>query len=234
MTNIFKVHPLYYIFLFIIVLTANIRPFMEFSILILVHEFGHIIWALFFKWKIDKVVILPYGMITFFKDNLNKPIIQEFIILIMGPITQIIFNNYFNSHFSNFILFINLLPIYPLDGSKIIFLLFNKITSYYRSYLYTILLSFITIIYFLLTNHNLIIIICLLYLFYHLIGYLNNLNNIMIAFCYERYKYHLFYKKKRYIDGLNIKKMYRNKYHYFKTENKMVKECDFLAKMFDK
>ena len=234
MINIFKIHPLYYLFLFIIILTANIRSFINFSILILVHELGHVIWALIFKWKIDRIVILPYGMITFFKDNLNKPIYQEFIILIMGPITQILFNSYFHSSFSNFILFINLLPIYPLDGSKIIFLLFNKFISYYKSYIYIIFLSFITITYLLITNHSLIIIACLMYLIYHLISYLYSLNNILISFCYERYKYHLFYKKIKYIDGLNIKKMFRDKYHCFKIKNKILKECDFLAKMFDK
>lgn len=234
MRTIFKIHPLYYLFLFIVLLTANIRPFIEFSILILVHELGHVITSLLFKWKIDRIVILPYGMITFFKDNLNKPIIQEFIILIMGPLIQIIFNMFFHSPFSNFILFVNLLPIYPLDGSKIIFLLFNKIIPYYKSYIYTILLSFLTIIYLLINNHNLLIVICLAYLFYHLISSLNNLHNILISFCYERYKYHLFFNKKKYLNGFNLKNLYRQKYHYFKIKNKIVKESDFLAKMFDK
>ena len=234
MRSIFKIHPLYYLFLFIIILTAHIHSFIEFSIIIFVHEMGHVLTALLFKWNISKIVILPYGMITFFKDNLTKPIYQELLILIMGPLFQIIFNIFYKSSYSNFILFINLLPIYPLDGSKLFFLLCNKIVSYYNSYILTFILSFITIIYLLFNIHNLLIILMLLYLFIHLITYLNNLNNTLLSFCFERFKYHFYSSKKKYLSSLNLKALFRGKYHYFKIDNKYVKEEEIFLKMFDK
>ncbi|MBR3523526.1 MAG: hypothetical protein IKN87_02445 [Bacilli bacterium] len=237
MINIYKkiyIHPLYYLFLLIVLLTANIRPFIEFSIIILTHELGHIITALILKWRISKIVILPYGMITFFSNSLSKPIIQELLILIMGPLTQLIFNIYFKSTYSNIILFINLLPIYPLDGSKIVFLFFNKVTTYYKSYIYTYLISFITIIYLFLNYHSMLIILMLIYLLYHLIDYLYHLNETIISFCYERFKTKFYTTKYLIINGPNIKLMHRDRYHFFKINKKCVKEADFMLKMFDK
>ncbi len=237
MINIFKkiyIHPLYYLFLLIIILTANIRSFIEFNILILVHELGHVITALLFKWNINKIVILPYGMITFFKNNLSKPIYQELLILIMGPLVQVIFNIYFNSPYSNIILFINLLPIYPLDGSKLFFLLLNKVTTYYLSYIYIFLVSFITIIFVFLHYHSFLIILMVIYLLYHLINYYLNINETILNFCYERFKTHFYTSKKIIINGVNIKAMHRDRYHLFKINQKYIKEYDFMAKMFDK
>lgn len=237
MKNIFKkiyIHPLYYFFLFIIILTANIQMFVEFSLVILVHELGHIITSLTFKWDIKKIVILPYGMITIFKNCLSKPIYQELLILIMGPIFQIVFNLFFKSQYSNFILFINFLPIYPLDGSKILFLLFNKITSYYNSYILIYFLSFIPIIYVLFSRINLLIILMIIYLLYHLINNFNNLNNTLLSFLYERFKNHYISSKIKIVNGINFKKMKRCKYHFFKIKNKLVKEAEILRKTFDK
>lgn len=237
MINIFKkiyIHPLYFFFLFIIIITANIRSFIEFSLIILIHELGHIITSLILKWNIKKIVVLPYGMITIFKNCLSKSIYQELLILIMGPIFQIIFNCYFRSQYSNYILFINLLPIYPLDGSKILFLLFNKLTSYYNSYILIYLLSFITIVFIVFNNFNLLIILMIIYLFYHLLNNIFNLNNILISFLYERFKKHYRNKSVKIINNLNFKKISRCKYHFFKIKNKLVSEEEILRKTFDK
>ena len=229
-----KVHPLYYLFLIVIILTANIKSFLEFSIIIIVHELGHIITALIFRWSILKIVILPYGMITFFKCNLSKPIYQEFLILLMGPLMQILFNLFLKNPYSNIILFINLLPIYPLDGSKILFLIFNKLMSYYNSYILIFIISLVVIFAVFLNYSNLLVIAMLIYLLYHLIGYILSLNETILLFCYERFKNRFYTSKKLIINGPNLKAMHRDRYHLFKINEKYVKEYDFMAKMFDK
>ena len=57
-------------------------------LLIIIHEFGHFITAYFFNWKIDKIYIYPLGGITRFNDIINKPFIEQFLVLLMGPVFQ--------------------------------------------------------------------------------------------------------------------------------------------------
>ena len=120
--NIFKIHPFYYFFALISVLTGNFRNFILFSIIIIVHEFGHLFIALFLNWRVEEVLLLPFGGVTIFNEDLNRPMIEEALILICGPLLQIIFVYFFRNNnilvnYSNILLLFNLLPIYPLDGS---------------------------------------------------------------------------------------------------------------------
>ena len=92
--NKFKIHPFTYIFIFIIIINGEFNKFASIMNIILFHELGHILSGLFFKWKIDKIIILPFGCLTIFDEKINKPIFEEFIISISGFIFQIIQNIY--------------------------------------------------------------------------------------------------------------------------------------------
>ena len=59
--------------------------------ILIIHELGHIIASLYFKWKIDKIIILPFGCLIKYNELINRPIKEEFIIAIMGIIFQILF-----------------------------------------------------------------------------------------------------------------------------------------------
>ena len=94
----------------------------------------------------------PTGGISKFSSELNVSRIKEFLVLINGPLVQVItyilllkFYPYKNSihllkpiHYS--ILFFNLLPIYPLDDSKFIFITFFIIQK--KLYLYNLYFVF--------------------------------------------------------------------------------------------
>ena len=103
------------------------------------HEFGHILMGVLFKWKIEKVIILPFGALTVFNEDLNRKLSEEALIAIMGPIFQVIFTYLLYNlgvqdavYYSSSILCFNLLPIFPLDGSKLLNVFLNKITSFKR------------------------------------------------------------------------------------------------------
>lgn len=109
----------------------------------------------------DKIYFYPYGGYTKFNDDLNKSKKEELLILIMGPVFQILFylliHNYLtineltlfkNYHYS--ILLFNLLPIYPLDGGKLINVVTNYFLSFKKSFKVTFIVSYTCIFTFLL------------------------------------------------------------------------------------
>ena len=209
--NIFKIHPLFYLTAFICVITANFKNFIIFSSIIIVHELGHIIGAIIFKWKIDRVILLPFGGITIFQENIDKSLKEEFIIAILGPLLQLVFyflyfdNPTFNQYNLTILLF-NLLPIYPLDGSKIVNILFNEFISFKRSHILTIITSFITLLVVILSiKYNLLLYLILLFIVLEIIKEINKHNYYFNRFLLERYLYNNEYSKNKIID--NIKKM---------------------------
>ena len=236
--NIFKIHPLFYLTAFICVITANFKNFIIFSSIIIVHELGHIIGAIIFKWKIDRVILLPFGGITVFQENIDKSLKEEFIIAILGPLLQLVFyflyfdNPTFNQYNLTILLF-NLLPIYPLDGSKIVNILFNEFISFKRSHILTIITSFITLLVVILSiKYNLLLYLILLFIVLEIIKEINKHNYYFNRFLLERYLYNNEYSKNKIID--NIKKMKKQTKHIFKINNKYFTEREIIRNLFDK
>jgi len=104
---------------------------MFFSI---IHEIGHIVIGLILKVKTEKIEIMPFGLSASFYINFSDKNfkIKEILIAIAGPLTSFVLAILF-SHinltyitiqeavYSNIlILLFNLIPIYPLDGGRII------------------------------------------------------------------------------------------------------------------
>ena len=91
MKNIFKIHPIFYIVAIISIFSGLFKNFILFTSIILFHELGHIIGALIKRWKIKKIILLPFGGLIIFDELLNRRLIEEFVILILGPLFQILF-----------------------------------------------------------------------------------------------------------------------------------------------
>ena len=234
-------HPIFLITLLIFILICRFRFIIYFMLLIIVHEMGHILMSLVFKWKIDKIIVLPFGGLTKYNEIINRPLIEEFLVAISGIIVQIIFYKfiydyidykYFN-FINYFIVIFNLLPIYPLDGSKILNTFFNKITSFKNSILLTVIVSYITIIILslLLFNINKLLFLILVFLFVEVNKYYKEKDLIFNKFLLERYLNNINFKKEKVINDVSkMKKDYR---HLFYTNNKYMTESTFLKKMFD-
>lgn len=238
MKNIFKIHPLTYVVILIAYLTGNFKSTMAFMLIIIVHEFGHLLSALIFKWKIKEVVILPFGGITIFNEILNKPIYQEAIIASMGPLFQLIFtlfvNNSMIKNYSFLILIINLIPIYPLDGSKLLNLFLNKIFPFKLSHKITIYLSLLLVdfcLFFSAFNRQLIYALFAILIIFKLKEEISNHELIYEKFLYERFLYDFKFENVKIIK--NINDFYKDHYHYLKKDDKIVEEALILKKKFD-
>ena len=230
-----RIHPITYLFTLILFLMGYFNNYIIFMTIIIIHELGHILASIFLKWKIKEIIILPLGCLIKFNDLINKPLKEEFIISIMGIIFQLLFTYKINPLYNNIIILFNLLPIYPLDGSKILNILLNKISNFKTSYIMTFHLSYIIIILlliFLIIKKDLISIIILIPLIKNIYQYYQNRYNYINKFYLERYLYKLKFKKIKIIK--NIKKMKKDYSHLFNINNKYIKEEDFLRNMFDK
>lgn len=96
------------------------------------HEIGHIIAGLILKMKPQKIEIMPFGLSASFYTNTNNKIIKELIVALAGPIMSFVLAILLNkidlkiitmqeAVYSNILIFLfNIIPIYPLDGGRII------------------------------------------------------------------------------------------------------------------
>ena len=195
--NKFEIHPLFYLISLITILTGHFKEFIMFSLLITIHEIGHFLTAYYYKWNILKVKILPFGGITIFNDKINRPLKEEFLILIMGPIIQLLgsFLLYLIIKekeillYSNILLVFNLIPIYPMDGSKLFNLFLNKFFSFKKSLEITLYISYLFLFFLLFLPFNLFIILIFMFLFLNLIKETKNINLTYNKFLFERYLY---------------------------------------------
>ena len=123
-----------FIFLLIFYFTNQIKIYLITMFFCLAHEIGHIIAGLIMRMKVEKIEIMPFGLSAGFYSNFNGNnfIIKEIFVAIAGPFTSlalaILCSNinfaYITTQeaiYSNILILIfNLLPLYPLDGGRII------------------------------------------------------------------------------------------------------------------
>lgn len=125
---------------------------MFFSIL---HEVGHIIIALLFKVKLEKIEIMPFGLSASFDTSLKN---KEIFVTLAGPFMSLalailckyidlIYITVQEAVYSNIlILLFNIIPIYPLDGGRIIKCILNSKFDIIKTENLTNKISYITII----------------------------------------------------------------------------------------
>ena len=222
-------------------ITGHFKGFILFSLIIVVHEFGHILMGVLFKWKIEKVIILPFGALTVFNEDLNRKLSEEALIAIMGPIFQVIFTYLLYNfgvqdavYYSTSILCFNLLPIFPLDGSKLLNVFLNKITSFKRSHALIIMISFLTMLMVILdSDFNLILILILTFLLMRVFSEIKNHESLFNRFLLERYLKNYHFKKIKEIKSLDVRKMKRDYKHLFYDGFWRITEREILKKRFD-
>ena len=183
--------------------------------------------SILFRWDIDKIVILPFGAMIKYNELINRRLLEEFLIAISGVIFQYIFflilkdiiNYKYFSFINYFIIIFNLIPIYPLDGSKILNVIFNKITTFRNSILLTLIISYICIL------------ILSFILFKETTKLYNEKEAIFNKFLLERNLYEFKFKHKKTINS--VMKMKKDYKHLFKINNKYVTEKYYLKNKFD-
>ena len=164
----FRIDLKIFIFLILFYFTKQIELYAMIMIFAIVHELGHLLAGLLMGMKPEKIEIMPFGVAISFKINVkeyNKKIkrgnaleIKKIIVALAGPITNfIIILITYNLNldliksmlviYTNFLIMIfNLLPIYPLDGGRVLNGILHIIFGKRKSEKYINIISKTTII----------------------------------------------------------------------------------------
>lgn len=140
------------------VMTAHFQQLFLLFFIVFVHELGHAVMALFFSWRIKQILLLPFGGIAEVEEHGNRPLYEELLVTLAGPAqhvwlvgTAFILWKYDFLSFEGWQMFfhynlaigaINLLPVWPLDGGKLLFLLLTRYVPFSEAHEKMIIYSF--------------------------------------------------------------------------------------------
>ena len=217
---------------YVIVLLSFLAGYFEYTfltiIIIIVHEMGHFLTGYFLKLKVKEISLFMFGGVTIFDEDLNLNIFKELLVVVMGPVVQMLFymivyylytkgfvsvNTMKKVSTINLILLeFNLLPILPLDGAKILNNILDLILSYDLAHKVSLAVSFLALPLVFLFDNKLIIILVFVSLLVRLFEEINwhkfRINKLLL----ERKLKGIKFKKIREFESLT--KVKRNVTYY--------------------
>ena len=194
--------------------------------------------------KLEKIYLYPLGGISKLNIPINYSHLKELLIILSGPLFQILTNKYLgiifpqnqnliNTYHQGILIF-NLLPVYSLDGGKIINLVLSKLIPYKKSLNLSILISYLTIVVFFFLNIPNIKINIITITIFLIMKTTQEKNKIKIY--YEKLLLEKKFHKKNYKYTKLIKKstdFYRNKHHIILENDKYYLENEYLEKKYN-
>ena len=141
----FSVHPLFFLFGIYFAATGRIFVFLTYTCVAVIHETGHAMAAARLGYKLNRVVLMPYGAVIS-GDLKGLKISDEISVALAGPITNLACAALFAALWWVFpdtyaftdtaaaaslsIAAVNMLPCRPLDGGRVVHALLRKYSSH--------------------------------------------------------------------------------------------------------
>ena len=191
----FRIDLKIFIFLIIFYFTKQIKIYAIVILFAFIHELGHLLIGLILGMKPERLEIMPFGLSISFKikpEEYNQKIkkgnifeLKKLVVAAAGPLTNffiIIIVNYLKIDmlksliiiYTNFLIMVfNLIPIYPLDGGRILKSVLHIFFGIQKSEQYINITSKVTIIIItalisilILYVHNIAMVLIDMYLWY--------------------------------------------------------------------
>ncbi|UFT97916.1 M50 family metallopeptidase [Radiobacillus kanasensis] len=151
------IHPILWLFAITAMVTGTFMELCLIFTIVIVHEFGHYLAAKSFHWRIRKISLWVFGGVMETEEHGNRSIKEELLVVLAGPIQHIwmygfiglmAYLNWWSPsvtdtalQYNTTILLFNLMPIWPLDGGKVLQLLSSTIKPYRAAHSLTIVCS---------------------------------------------------------------------------------------------
>jgi len=131
-----QIHPLFWGVAGIAILTGYFWQLLYLFAIVFIHELGHAAAAAHYGWRIKRILILPFGGVCEVDEHGNRRIKEDLIVIIAGPLQHVLIAVFIPvlvmlsflpadvakqiSQYNLMILLFNLIPIWPLDGGKLV------------------------------------------------------------------------------------------------------------------
>ncbi|CAM3110655.1 site-2 protease family protein [Filibacter tadaridae] len=124
----FRLHPVLLPIFFILIVTGGLSLYALLFISLLIHEAGHLLLARLTGMRVRSCTIMPYGGEIIFADRLTAPKKDRILVALGGPVATLLLliaamvfpfpgdDQVIRIQLA--LLFLNLLPILPLDGGQ--------------------------------------------------------------------------------------------------------------------
>jgi stage IV sporulation protein FB len=157
-----RIHLLTWVLFATAVVTGQFAQLVTLFLIVFVHELGHVLAAYRYRWSITELTILPFGGVVKMNPPGRENGWEEFWIALAGPISNgvmVLFAlllygfhliTWDYAHFFMIgnlsIAFFNLLPIYPLDGGRVLQVLLSFWLPFKKAILLSLYLGVILIL----------------------------------------------------------------------------------------
>ena len=225
------------------ILSGRYRPLFIHLLIAFIHELGHGVMAYSLNIRISKLNVLPFGFYLEIDNLEHIHIFKEFLIVLFGPLMYVVnlfllqtmFTYNLISHqlyqqglnANIVILIFNLLPIYPLDGHRLLTIITSPFITYKKMKILNLIFSIISLITLLILAYQSANIIVYFYLLYMQIYYLIHFKEYYLSFLVSRMNNRIYKKAK-----INTKNdFYRPYNNIFLHKKNLLSEKEFALKI---
>ncbi|GED13323.1 M50 family metallopeptidase [Aneurinibacillus migulanus] len=148
-----QVHPLFWVIMLGALLVGQFFQVITLFAIVVLHELGHVTAARWYGWRVRKIELLPFGGVAEIDEWGNTEPCAEIIVALAGPLVNALlivvgwgclWLEIWSSSWTTFFVYsnlviggFNLLPIWPLDGGRVL----QTVVSLFLPYRSAMLLS---------------------------------------------------------------------------------------------
>ncbi|MFG6148379.1 site-2 protease family protein [Halobacillus sp. B23F22_1] len=130
------VHPLFFLLALSAMLTGAIYEFIILFSIVAIHEMGHYITARAYGWRVSHIEFWLLGGKVVSEEHTTRPVKEQVNVTLAGPLQHVwifillqVLTVIIGPHpllsvaftYNSIILLLNLIPVWPLDGGKLLF-----------------------------------------------------------------------------------------------------------------